>query len=136
MQHRFIQWRYDVNILLVDDEEELVSTLAERLGFRGIDARWATSAEQAMALLDAHRFDIAVLDVKMPRVSGLELMERIRAVRPNMKFIFLTGHGSEADFQKGCSCGACFYLIKPVRIEDLISKINETAGQLSTPKDA
>lgn len=117
-----------MNILLVDDEEELVSTLAERLGFRGIEARWATSAEQAMEKIAAHHFDVAVLDVKMPRISGLELMDMIRQKQPDMKFIFLTGHGSEADFQQGCRSGACFYLIKPVRIDDLVGKINEATG--------
>jgi len=122
-----------MNILLVDDEEELVSTLAERLGFRGIDAQWATSADQALAMVAAHHFDIAVLDVKMPKVGGLELMGRIKLTHPNMKFIFLTGHGSETDFEQGCRRGACFYLIKPVRIEDLINKINEAAGQVLTP---
>jgi len=118
-----------VNILLVDDEEELVSTLAERLGFRGLEAQWATSAEQAMKKIENHHFNVAVLDVKMPRISGLELMDMIRQKHPDMKFIFLTGHGSQADFQQGCSCGACFYLIKPVRIDDLVKKINEAMGQ-------
>ena len=90
-----------MKILLVDDEAELVSTLAERLSFRGIDADWATSAEDALSLSETETYDIALLDVKMPRVSGLELKKRLQEKRPDMKFIFLTGHGSEKDFLVG-----------------------------------
>ncbi|WP_462324964.1 response regulator [Desulfoplanes sp.] len=112
-------------ILLVDDEEELVSTLAERLGFRGIRAEWATSAEKALELAQTKDFDIAVLDVKMPRISGLELMGMLKEKVPELRFIFLTGHGSEADFRQGCEGGACFYLMKPLQLEALVEKLEE-----------
>jgi CheY-like chemotaxis protein len=69
---------------------------------------------------------VAVLDVKIPRISGLELKRRIHARRPDTKFIFMTGHGSEDDF-RSCSAetGEGCYLVKPVNIEDLIQKMNE-----------
>jgi DNA-binding response OmpR family regulator len=60
-----------MKVLLVDDEHELVSTLAERLSFRGIQADWATSGEEAMRLTEKNTYDVAVLDVKIPRISGL-----------------------------------------------------------------
>jgi len=115
-----------MKVLLVDDEHELVSTLAERLSLRGIQADWAVSGEQALALAERNSYDVAVLDVKIPRMSGLELKRRLNLARPAMKFIFMTGHGSEDDFR---SCAAetdegC-YLVKPVNIEDLIRKMNE-----------
>lgn len=118
-----------MNILLVDDEEELVSTLAERLGFRDIQADWATSAEDALALIEKNTYEIAVLDVKMPRISGFKLMQMIREKVPGMRFIFLTGHGSDSDFQEGCESGACFYLMKPVRLETLVEKLQETLAE-------
>ncbi len=115
-----------MRILLVDDEEELVTTIAERLYFRGIDADWASSAEDALKLVETTTYDIALLDVKMPRVSGLELKKRLQENYPDMKFIFLTGHGSEDDFQAGMAeTGAAYYLVKPVKIETLIEKMNE-----------
>jgi len=114
-----------VYILLVDDEEELVSTLAERLDFRGIHAEWATSAKKAIELVKEKHFDIAVLDVKMPRISGLELMGILKKTDPELRFIFLTGHGSESDFRHGCEGGACFYLIKPLKLEALVEKLEE-----------
>ena len=115
-----------MNVLLVDDETELVSTLAERLGLRGIDACWATSYEEALSWMEKMAFDIAVLDVKMPKVDGLELKKRLQARNPAMKFIFVTGHGSTQDFETGASeVGADYYLVKPLNIETLIAKLKE-----------
>jgi DNA-binding response OmpR family regulator len=115
-----------MNVLLVDDEAELVSTLAERLSLRGIDARWTTSGEEALRCLETAAFDVAVLDVKMPRVDGLELKKRMQARCPGMKFIFVTGHGSTQDFETGATeVGADYYLVKPLNIEDLIAKMKE-----------
>jgi DNA-binding response OmpR family regulator len=115
-----------MKILLVDDEEELVTALAERLSLRGIEALWATSAEDALRILETQRFDLAVLDVKIPKIDGLQLKKRMQAMRPGMKFIFVTGHGSNRDFQTGVSeVGADYYLVKPLKIEDLIAKMKE-----------
>jgi len=119
-----------MKILLVDDEAELVSTLAERLSFRGIDADWATSAEDALSLSETETYDIALLDVKMPRVSGLELKKRLQEKWPEMKFIFLTGHGSEEDFLVGMAeAGVSYYLVKPINIEILVEKMKEILGK-------
>jgi DNA-binding NtrC family response regulator len=108
----------------VDDEEELVATLAERLSLRGMTACWEASAEGTLGREDLCSFDLALLDVKLPRMSGLELKERIAERCPEMTFIFLTGHGSTADFERGAAAaGAPFYLIKPVAIDTLIDKI-------------
>ena len=112
-----------MRILLVDDEGELVSTLAERLSFREIDADWVTSGEEALKKAETETYDLAVLDVKMPRISGIKLKGMLEAKYPDMKFIFMTGHGSEDDFRTGSS--NAYYLVKPINIEALVSKINE-----------
>lgn len=111
-----------MRILLVDDEEELVSALSERLEIRGIAADYVTSGEEALAAVEKQRYDVVVLDVKMPHLSGLELWERLRGKFPDMKCIFLTGHTSESDFQAGVRSGAT-YLLKPLKIETLIENI-------------
>ena len=79
----------EMKVLLVDDEDELVSTLAERLKLRGINTDWVTNAEDAIRKLDSGAYDIAVLDVKMPKTSGIELKKRMEKKRPEMKFIFI-----------------------------------------------
>jgi DNA-binding response OmpR family regulator len=119
-----------MRVLLVDDEEQLVSTLAERLALRGIDARWATSGMDALELVESEIFDLAILDVKIPKISGLELKKRLQALYPRMKFIFMTGHGSEDDFKVGAAeAGKDYYLVKPVKIESLLEKMNEVMQQ-------
>ena len=62
-----------MRVLLVDDEQELVETLAERLGIRGMDARWATNGDAALGLIDQEDFDLAVLDIKIPGINGIDL---------------------------------------------------------------
>ena len=115
-----------MKILLVDDEEELVSTLAERLSFRRIDADWATNCEDALKKVETEKYDLAVLDVKIPRISGIELGRRLKEKDPEMQFIFMTGHGSGDDFKAGSAeAGAEYYLVKPVNIELLIEKVKK-----------
>ena len=115
-----------MKVLLVDDEHELVSTLAERLSLRGIEADWAISGEEAIRLAEKKSYDVAVLDVKIPGISGLELKRKLQSKRPDLKFIFMTGHGSEEDFRT-CSAETAdgCYLVKPANIEDLIQKMSE-----------
>jgi DNA-binding response OmpR family regulator len=114
-----------MKVLLVDDEKEFVSALAERLSFRGVDADWTVSGEEALKMAEDSQYDLAVLDVKMPGLGGIELRKKLHGMHPHMKFIFLTGHGSQEDFKIG-SEEASFYLAKPLKIEDLMQKIRET----------
>ena len=114
-----------MKILLVDDEKELVSTLAERLGYRGIEAHWAAAPDDALAMLSDQRYDIAVLDVQMPQMNGFELKRHMEAKSPELKFIFMTGHGCEESYHIGSSeTGEAFYLVKPVEIKSLIETLN------------
>ena len=113
-----------MRILLVDDELEFVVTLAERLALRGIDADYTIQPEDAVEKAKATDYQLAVLDVKMPKVSGINLKKQLQKTTPEMKFIFLTGHGSEESYREGASeAGAEYYLLKPIQIEDLVDKI-------------
>jgi len=115
-----------MKVLLVDDEKELVSTLAERLALRDIEADWVTTCEEAIKSVESKRYDVAVLDVKMPRMSGIELKKKLEEKTPDLKYIFITGHGSEDDFITASSeTGAEYYLVKPVNIDELIRKMKE-----------
>ncbi|MFW6004973.1 MAG: response regulator, partial [Desulfonatronovibrionaceae bacterium] len=108
-----------MKILLVDDELELVSAMTERLNLRGIDADYATSAAQALEKAAVKEYDLSVLDVKMPGTSGLELWKILKEKYPDMKFIFLTGHTSQEDFETGQSTGF-YYLLKPISFDVLL----------------
>ncbi len=117
-----------MRVLLVDDETEFVSTLAERLSLRGIDVDYATGVDDALAIASRKEYDLAVLDMKMPGASGLELKKQLAEKYPAMKFIFLTGHGSENDYLLGSS-GSEYYLVKPINIDLLVSKMKEALAR-------
>jgi DNA-binding response OmpR family regulator len=115
-----------MRVLLVDDEKELVSTLAERLSIRGIDADWDTNVEDALKRVRCVGYDLAILDIRMPKMNGLELKKAMENSCPNMKFIFMTGHGSEGAFQSIASeIGSDYFLTKPVNLEILVGKMKE-----------
>jgi DNA-binding response OmpR family regulator len=116
----------NMRILLVDDEEELTSALAERLNMREIVTDWATTGEEALQKIDANTYDLAVLDMKMPKISGLELKALLQERCPQLKFIFVTGYVSEMDFEEvACQAGAECYLVKPLDINLLIERMHD-----------
>jgi DNA-binding response OmpR family regulator len=115
----------NLKILLVDDEEEFVTTLAERLELRGLQARAALNGEAALQMIEADTPEIVILDVMMPGLGGFEVLRRIKAQHPQLPVILLTGRGSEKEGVKGMQLGAFDYLMKPLNIEELIKKMQE-----------
>jgi DNA-binding response OmpR family regulator len=116
-----------MKILLVDDEKKFVVMLSKRLALRGIDVDYAFTGEEAVAKAKTARYDVAILDVKMPGISGIELERKLSGLDPALKIIFLTGHGSENDFKIGAA-QASHYLAKPLQIEELVKILNELTG--------
>jgi DNA-binding response OmpR family regulator len=115
-----------MKVLLVDDEKELIATLAERLSFRGFEVDFATTAEAAIQMADNKTYDLAVLDIKMPKIRGFDIKKMLETKQPKMKFLFMTGHGSEKDFQTAAAqTGEEFYLVKPVQLDMLIRKMEQ-----------
>lgn len=112
-------------VLLVDDESEFVSTLAERLFLRKIDAKTANDGESAIRMIMEDKPDLVVLDIKMPGMSGIEVLKEIKKTEPLLPIILLTGHGSTKEGMEGMKYGAFDYLMKPVDIKELIEKIQE-----------
>jgi DNA-binding NtrC family response regulator len=119
----------DVRVLFVDDEEELVSAVVERLELRGIAAQGATSGRDALELLERESFDVVVLDVKMPGLGGLEVVRQINRRHPGTKVVLMTGHGSVEDSERGQQLGAIAYLQKPVDLDTLIDIVRSAARE-------
>ena len=116
-----------IRILIVDDEEELASTLAERLGLRGFEVETATSGTEALKLARLSDFNVVIADVKMPGIDGLDLMAEIKRDDPELPVILLTGHGSVAEAERGKRAGAFEYVMKPIDIDALVEKIRNAA---------
>jgi len=117
-----------LRVLFVDDEEELVSAVVERLQLRGIEARGATAGADALRMVERERFDVVVADVKMPGLGGLEVVRHIKALHPGLQVILLSGHGSQTDAKEGRRLGAFDYVEKPIDIEILIGILHNAAA--------
>jgi DNA-binding response OmpR family regulator len=117
------------SVLLVDDEKEYVTTLAERMHMRGFEPEVAFSGEQALEILENSIPDIIVLDLKMPGIDGLEVLRRVKKSHPQIQVIILTGHGSERDEAAARRWGAFDHLQKPVDINDLVSVMERAFRQ-------
>jgi DNA-binding response OmpR family regulator len=113
-----------MKVLLVDDEKKFAMMLSRRLTLRGFDVDYVHTGEAALDKAGQAHYDVAVLDVKMPGIGGIELKRKLKEQAPGMKFIFLTGHGSESDFETG-STESSFYLTKPLQIDKLIEILND-----------
>jgi len=117
-----------LSVLIVDDEEDLVVAMKERLAMRGFSVQAAASGAEALGHISRTRFDVVLVDVKMPGIDGLELTEEIKRDHPDLPVILLTGHSSVADAERGIQAGAAGYLIKPIDIELLIENMRNAAA--------
>ncbi len=114
-----------IRLLLVDDEEGYVHVLAKRLGRRKIQVTPALSGQEGIQQLRRQDFDVAVLDLKMEDMDGIEVLRIFKRMDPEMPVIMLTGHGSEKAAREGLELGAFDYLTKPCDLEELLIKIRE-----------
>jgi len=113
-----------VRLLLVDDEVGYLEVLSKRLSRRGFEVTAARSGAEAIRALRDRDFDLAVVDLKMEDIDGIELLKILRQMLPVLKVIMLTGHGSERAARDGLSQGAFDYLMKPVDLELLVARIH------------
>lgn len=119
----------NIKILLVDDEEEFVKTLSERIKMRELGANIAHDGEQALKLVENEVPDVMVLDLRMPGIDGMEVLQRVKKAYPDVQVIILTGHGSEKDEEQARRLGAFEYLQKPVEVDTLVNKIRRAYRQ-------
>ncbi|UCF92971.1 MAG: response regulator [Desulfobacterales bacterium] len=119
-------------VLLVDDEREFAQTLSERLLMRDMGSTVAYDGESALNMIQEDEPEVMILDLKMPGIDGIEVLRRVKATRPEIEVIILTGHGSEADRETCMQLGAFAYLQKPVDIgvlTETLKKANEKMRQ-------
>jgi DNA-binding response OmpR family regulator len=129
-------------VLVVDDEEQLRSVLARYLTLMGYQVDTAPSGEEALDLLERNPYDVAVLDIRMPGLDGVEVMERALQINPDLAIIFLTGHASLESAIAAVKADAVDYLLKPVSVRDLASAVARSlerraqAGRLRIQRSA
>ena len=114
-----------IRLLLVDDEEGYVNVLANRLQKRNFHVTKAYSGGDAIRAVRNQDFDVAILDLKMEDMDGIEVLKIFSQMGLAMKIIMLTGHGSQEAAREGLKLGAFDYLTKPCELPELIEKIHE-----------
>jgi DNA-binding NtrC family response regulator len=118
-----------IRLLLVDDEEDFRTTLASRLRKRRLEVWDVEDGMKAVDVVETKPIDVAVVDVKMAGMDGLETLKRIKQINPLIEVIMLTGHASVESGVEGMRLGAFDYLMKPCDINELILKIEDAYQQ-------
>jgi DNA-binding NtrC family response regulator len=111
------------SILVVDDEEEFVATLVQRLRKRGWASEGVLSGGEAIARIAARDFAVVLLDMRLPDMDGGLVLQEIMKIRPTSRVVILTGHASASEGEEGIKNGAFDYLLKPVEFETLLEKL-------------
>ncbi len=114
-----------IRLLLVDDEEDFRTTLANRLRKREFEVTQAESGLRALEAIKTQAVDVAIVDVKMAGMDGLEILREIKRAAPGVEVIMLTGHASVESGIEGMRLGAFDYLMKPCDINDLVLKVED-----------
>ena len=109
-------------ILIVEDERSIADTLLYTLHIERFEPVWVTLGEQALAALDSAHFDLVILDVGLPDISGFELCKRVRE-RSDVPVIFLTARGDEVDRVVGLEIGADDYVVKPFSPREVAARV-------------
>ena len=112
-----------IKLLLVDDEEDYVKTMAERMEMRDVGSRVALTGEEALQMVEEDTPDVMVLDLRMPGINGMEVLERVKQDHPHVQVIILTGHGSEKEEKEARRLGAFEYLQKPADTSQLLTTV-------------
>ena len=115
----------NIKLLLVDDEKRFVEVLFKRLNKRNIDVTTAFSGAEGIQALRKVDFDVAILDLKMEDMDGLEVLKIFKKMYAKMEVIILTGHESEQTTREGMEYGAFAYISKPCDFEELICTISK-----------
>jgi DNA-binding NtrC family response regulator len=112
-------------ILVVDDEQEFLDTLAKRLRNRSFEVQTATSGEHALTTLENYHADVVLLDVRMPGMGGIETLSAIKEKYPTVEAIIYTGYADTKTAISVMEIGAFDYLVKPVPIDELVYKLQD-----------
>jgi DNA-binding NtrC family response regulator len=114
-----------IKLLIVDDEVDFLQSIAKRLEIRDFDITTATNGEEAIQATNQKKFDLALLDLKMPGMHGTEVLAKLKKKHKWLEVIILTGHGSIDSAVECTKLGAFGYLAKPYDLEELIEVLKQ-----------
>jgi DNA-binding NtrC family response regulator len=123
------------DILIVDDDPDILSTLREILILNQFTVATSADAADAIEKVRESPFLVALLDIKLPDMEGTELLKEIKAIRPRLKCIMVTGFASLDNAVQCLNSGAAGYIMKPADPEDLVKTIRQKIRELETENE-
>jgi len=121
------------SLLLVDDDATFCAVLREALERRGYEVRIAHNVDEGLARVAEESPEYAVIDLRMPGPSGLELVKRLHELDPNTRIVMLTGYASVATAVEAIKLGATHYLTKPADADEIAAAFARAAGDAGVP---
>lgn len=115
----------DEKVLLVDDEEDFLEAMTERMRVRGISMKTTTSPSEALRIAREEPLDAVILDLMMPETNGFEVLKELKRIKPGLRVILLTGYATEETRVKAKRLGAVDLVEKPADIRTLTDKIRK-----------
>ncbi|MFH1135677.1 MAG: response regulator [Pseudomonadota bacterium] len=116
-----------MRLLIVDDEEEILNMLRRNLELEGYDVTVTTKPQEAVALMKAELFNLVLTDIKMPGMSGIDLLRELKSINPLANIIMMTGYSSMSNVVDCLGSGAVDYFVKPFTDLDLITRALDQA---------
>lgn len=113
----------EIKVLVIDDEVAFANTLAQRLSMRDMEVFTAYDGKAALSKLREKTADVIILDLKMPGMNGMDVLQEIKASYPDIQVIMLTGHGTDRDADEARRLGGFDFLNKPADIDHLERRI-------------
>ena len=116
-------------VLLVDDEKEFLEIMSDRMKARDMEVTTATSAQQALEIIERESFDAIILDFQMPGMDGMDALKAIKAKKPELQIILLTGYATIEKGVEAMKIGATDFIEKPADLEVLAEKIKNAKAE-------
>lgn len=116
-------------ILLIDDETEFLEIMSERMANRGMDVSTVASAKEAIEMVQKKAYDAIIVDLMMPEMDGLQLLEKLKKINPEVQVIMLTGHATVEKGIEAMKLGAMDLLEKPADLDSLSEKIHKAKAR-------
>ena len=123
------------NILIIDDELQLCTSLSENLKIHGYQTEYCTSAASGIDLGCKGNYDVILIDLKMPDIDGIGIIKRIKNFNPQAGCIIVTGYPSGTTIKEAIDLGACDYIMKPFEMNNLLSVIDKVIVSKTPQED-
>ena len=114
-----------LKVLIVDDEKEFLNIIAERIAARGMDVSTASSAEDALNMIEEKSYDVVIMDFMMPALDGFKALKLMKTRQPEVQILLLTGNLLDEQRMEAKALGALDVIEKPPDLKDLIQKIKK-----------